>query len=107
MTITCKAAAIASLLLVAGIGEHAALAQSAKQDTRERAVEQYTCKDVMRENGPNRDISIAFLHGFLLGKSGRSTFNIDVLYDQARRFIDYCLDNPHNKAVDVLSKIRG
>jgi hypothetical protein len=50
------------------------------QDANGRTVEQYSCKDVMREHGNNRDVTIAFLHGYLLGKSGRSTFNIEDLH---------------------------
>jgi hypothetical protein len=33
----------------------------------------------MRESGADRDSAITFLHGFLLGKSGNSKFNLDVL----------------------------
>jgi hypothetical protein len=36
------------------------------QDANGRTVEQYSCKDVMREHGNNRDVTIAFLHGYLL-----------------------------------------
>lgn len=111
MRTTCNAAAIAGTLLVAGIGLSPALAQSPKaggpNPAADRTVEQYTCKDVMRESGPNRDIAIAFIHGFLLGKSGSSKFNVDVLYEQGSRFVDYCLDNPKEKAADVLTKIKG
>jgi len=41
---------------------------AAAQSTNIRTTDQYTCKDVMREHGDNRDVTIAFLHGFLLGK---------------------------------------
>ncbi len=44
------------------------------QAANTRTIDQYTCKDVMREHGDNRDVTIAFLHGFLLGKSGGSNF---------------------------------
>ena len=67
----------------------------------------FTCKDVMREHGDNRDVTIAFLHGFLLGKSGNGTFDIDALHKQTSDFIEYCLDNPSAKAVDAMSKIKG
>ena len=77
------------------------------QDAKDRTVEQYTCKDVMRESGANRDVAIAFLHGFLLGKSGSSKFNVDVLRKQSDDFIERCLENPAEKAVDVASKVRG
>src|SRR5271154_2293176 len=72
-----------------------------------RTIDQYTCKDVMREHGDNRDVTIAFLHGFLLGKSGGSAFDIDALHKQTSDFIEYCLDNPSAKAVDAMSKIKS
>jgi hypothetical protein len=72
-----------------------------------RTIDQYTCKDVMREHGDNRDVTIAFLHGFLLGKSGNSSFDIDALHKQTSDFIEYCLDNPSTKAVDAMSKIKS
>ena len=77
------------------------------QDANSRMVEQYSCKDVMREQGSNRDVTIAFLHGYLLGKSGRSTFNIDDLHKQTSAFIEYCLDNPGERAVDAMTKIKS
>ncbi len=106
-----RAAALAATLVIAAIGLGPASAQDAKQKAApanaERMVEQYTCKEVMRESGPSREVAIAFLHGFLLGKSGSSKFNVDALYAQGRRFVDYCLDNPREKAVDALAKFRG
>ena len=77
------------------------------QDANGRTVEQYRCKDVMREHGSNRDVTIAFLHGYLLGKSGRSAFNIDDLHRQTSAFIEYCLDNPGERAVEAMAKIKG
>jgi hypothetical protein len=80
---------------------------TAAQAANTRTIDQYTCKDVMREHGDNRDVTIAFLHGFLLGKSGSATFDIDTLHKQTSDFIEYCLDNPSAKAVDAMSKIKG
>ena len=70
-------------------------------------IEQYTCKDVMREHGANRDVTIAFLHGFLLGKSGGSTFDLDILHKQTNFFISALSDNPTERAVDAMSKVKG
>lgn len=75
------------------------------QDANGRTAEQYNCKHVMREHGG--DVTIAFLHGYLLGKSGRSTFNIEDLHKQTSAFIEYCLDNPGERAVDAMAKIKG
>jgi HdeA/HdeB family protein len=79
----------------------------AAQQSEPRTVEQYACKDIMREHGADRDVAIAFLHGFLLGKSGKSTFNLDVLHKETADFIERCLDNPNGKAVDVMSRTKG
>jgi hypothetical protein len=76
------------------------------QDTNERAIEQYACKDILRESGSNRDVAIAFLHGFLLGKSGATKFNLETLKKQTDAFLDHCLENPHDKAVDVMMKVK-
>ena len=56
----------------------------------------------MRESGGNRDVAIAFLHGYLLGKSGGSAFNVETLRKQTDAFIDRCLDNPAQRAVDAM-----
>src|SRR5690242_8709089 len=64
------------------------------QDTAKRTIEQYGCKDVMRESGTNRDVAIAFLHGYLLGKSGGSSFDLQTLRRQTDVFIENCLDHP-------------
>jgi hypothetical protein len=82
-------------------------AQAQAQTKSDRIVESFTCKDVMREPDAHREIAIAFLHGYLLGKSGNSKFNVEVVESQTNAFIEQCLDNPQSKAVDVMTKIRG
>jgi HdeA/HdeB family len=89
-------------LIMSGLGVSLAAAQS-----NTRTMDQYSCKDVMREHGENRDVTIAFLHGFLLGKSGSASFDIDVLHKQTSAFIEYCLDHPSEKAVDAMAKMKG
>lgn len=73
------------------------------QPQMDRTVEQYQCKEVMRESGANRDVAIAFLHGFMLGKSNTSNFNLDALERQTDAFIERCLNNPNEKAVDAMA----
>jgi hypothetical protein len=99
-------ASIRSILAVTSVIIGAVPAIVFAQDTTNRTVEQYTCKDVMRESGSNRDTSIAFLHGYLLGKSGGSEFNIEALTKQTDAFIDRCLDNPNEKAKDVMLEVK-
>lgn len=89
---------VLSLLLAA----ETALAQVDKN----RTIEQYECKDVIRDSGVNRDVAIAFLHGFLLGKSGGSSFDLAALHKQSDAFIERCLDNPKEKAVNAMSAVK-
>lgn len=98
-----KGALKAAVLFLFALGVSSASAQDAK----DRTIEQYSCKDVVRESGADRDVAIAFLHGFLLGKSGSSKFNLDVLRKQSNDFIERCLDNPAERALDSMSKIKN
>ena len=97
------AARITAAVLLIGFG----LGPASAQDTKDRTIEQYVCKDVMRDSGANRDVAIAFLHGFLLGKSGSSKFNLDMLHKQTADFIERCLANPDEKAMDSMSKVKN
>jgi hypothetical protein len=76
------------------------------QTSTDRAVELFTCKDVMREPNTSREVAIAFLHGFLLGKSGGAKFNVEALEKQTNAFIEQCLDDPKGNAVDVMARIK-
>jgi hypothetical protein len=92
--------------IVAGLLAAVSLGLASAQDAKNRDIDQYTCKDIMWESGPNRDVAIAFLHGFFLGKSGSKTFYLDVLHKQTHDFIERCLDNPLEKAEDAMSKLK-
>ena len=96
--IGCVALALAAVLCATG--------PSIAQTSTDRAVELFTCKDVMREPNTSREVAIAFLHGFLLGKSGGSKFNVETLEKQTNAFIEQCLDDPKGNAVDVMARIK-
>lgn len=98
-----RATLVGSIVSLLVLDANAARAQEA----RDRTVEQYLCKDVVRESGVDRDVAVAFLHGFLLGKAGTSKFNLDVLHKQSNDFIERCLDNPSELALDSMGKVRN
>ena len=85
-----------------------AVAQSSKQDDKSasnsRAINSYTCKDVMRASGEDRVISLALLHGYFLGKSGATTIDADAMRKATDEFIEYCLDHPTAKALEAMGK---
>jgi hypothetical protein len=101
MNNSCTMISVATVILSAAIGS--ALAQ----DNGDRSFDQYTCKDVMRESGENRDVAIAFVHGYLLGKANATKYNVEVLEKQSDAFVDYCLNNPNEKALDAMTKVKN
>jgi hypothetical protein len=76
------------------------------QEPRERSVEDYLCRDIMRDSGADRDVAIAFLHGVLLGRSGSSRFDRETIRTQTEAFIDRCLNNPTEKAIDAMAGVK-
>jgi hypothetical protein len=67
-----------------------------------RKISAFTCKDVMRMDGSDRDVAVAFLHGYLLGEKKSDDFDTHALSDATDRFIDTCLDHPKRMAIDVM-----
>ena len=63
------------------------------------------CKDVMRLSGGDRDISLAFAHGYVLGRKGTTAYDVDALSQLTDRFIDYCLDHPNDKALQSFERL--
>lgn len=96
--LTCGAATLSAGLMLIG--------SASGQNATERSVDMFTCKDVMREPNTSREVAIVFLHGYLLGKSGGSKFDVAVLEKQTNAFIEECLDNPQSKAADVMAKLK-
>ena len=64
-----------------------------------------SCKDVMRLSGADRDIALAFVHGYALGKKDTTRFDVDRLAEITDRFLDYCLDHPTENALQSFEKI--
>jgi hypothetical protein len=61
----------------------------------------------MRESGSGPDTAIAFIHGYLLGKSGGTTFGLEQLEKQTDAAVNECLDNPSEKALIAMLKVKG
>ena len=95
-----------TLILLSALSTSYLVAGAPLLYAQDRTVEQYSCKDVMRESGPDRDVAIAFLHGFLLGKSGAAKFNVDDLHRQSDQFVEACLEKPGDRAIDVMSTVK-
>ena len=77
------------------------------QQAAERRIDQFLCKDVMRESGGDRDVMLAFLHGYLLGRSSAERFNLEQLRRELDAFVERCLDNPGDKAFDAMTQAKA
>lgn len=72
----------------------------------QKGVDAFACKDVMRSGDTDRDATIAFLHGYLLAKGGGSTIDVEAMAKQTDAFVERCLDNPAEKAVDAMAAVK-
>jgi hypothetical protein len=77
----------------------------AAESPKVRDLNDLLCKDVMILSGEDRDISIAFAHGYMLGKNKTTRYEIDKLARITDAFIDYCLDHPAEKALASFEKV--
>lgn len=75
------------------------------QDAKIIDLKSYSCKDIMRLSGGDRDLAIGVLHAFLLGKKGTTQFNVQKLADSTDKFIEACLDNPNDNALELMEKL--
>ena len=74
-------------------------------ESRTEDLSNYLCKDVMRLSGEDRDIALAFVHGYRLGKKDTTQFVTQELSEITDKFFDYCLDHPSEPALTVFMKI--
>jgi hypothetical protein len=95
-----SAAAVAVTFLVL-----AGTAAAAEPAGAERDFGALACKDVMRLSGSDRDIALAFAHGYVLGKKDTTQYNVDALAQITDQFIDFCLDHPADNALKSFEKI--
>ena len=86
-----------------------ALAQSPKNDekTPGKSVDlnSFVCKDLMRTSGDDRDMGLALLQGYFLGKKGLTTYQAEKVREITDQLIEYCLDNPTSKLLEAMGKL--
>ena len=86
---------------VLSLGGSAAFAEepSTAQD-----IDKYLCKDIMRVSGQERELALALLHGYRLGKKNTTQFDSEALARATDDFVEYCLDHPAEKAMGAFEK---
>ena len=86
------------------LGAAATAPAHAQEEPAARDINDITCRDVIRMSGDDRDIAVAFLHGYILGDGDSTEFIVEELYLATDLFIEYCLDNTDDVAVEALRK---
>ena len=57
------------------------------------------CRDIMILSGEDREIAIAFAHGYMLGKKNTTRYVPEALGEATDKFVKNCLDNPQDNAL--------
>lgn len=82
-----------------------ALAPAAAQPKTEVTIDRYSCRELLRESGTDRDVAVSFIHGYILGKAGATKLNIETVRKHTNQFIERCLDNPQAGALETMIKV--
>ena len=94
---------VVTAAMLAAMSLTAATALAAEADQRDFSTN--LCKDVMRMSGAERDLALAFAHGYVLGKKGTTKFDIQALQEVTDKFLDYCLDHPQENALKTFERV--
>jgi acid stress chaperone HdeB len=80
------------------------LALPAHADTFD--VNKATCQDLTKAAGDEGDASgfFVWVHGYLAGKAGNSTLDIDAVTEAIQKATDYCEQHPNETVVAALSQ---
>jgi len=68
-------------------------------------LENYLCKDVMRMTGDDRVIATSVLHGYTLGRKNTTKYVPAELSKVTDAFLEHCLNNPNDKALQAFTKL--
>lgn len=77
----------------------------ANEDTTTTDLKSFTCKDAMKLSGSDRDIALALLHGYMLGKKNQTAYIVENLAEITDNFIEHCLDHPTDNALESFEKM--
>ena len=92
-------AAVTGALFVGGS------AIASEEPSTQKDLTGFTCKDIMRLSGSERENALALVHGYRLGKMNTTQYEIEALAAITDKFIDHCLDNPNDNAQATFEKI--
>ena len=60
-----------------------------------------TCKELMGGSDIEREVGIAFFHGYMAGKKNRQAIDLPAASALSDKVRDFCLSNPTNTLMDA------
>ena len=94
---------ITSMLIALSFAGTNVLAAAPSDSTKD--LSSFQCKDMMRLSGEDRQIALALVHGYALGKKGTTQYDVERLSQITDQFVDYCLDHPAENALKSFDKM--
>ena len=99
------ALAVCMVILGVSIAALPVWGQEAKLAPQKVDMSKITCKEFMAGNDNDREVNMAFMHGFFAGKKGNPVVDINAVTVQTEKVRDYCLSNPTSTVMDAFAKI--
>jgi len=65
-------------------------------------VEKIECGDVMILSGIDRDTTLAFMHGYIVGKDGATSADAAKMANSTDGFLAQCIENPNANAIETM-----
>jgi len=85
----------------------AALSAAADADDETVNIEQISCREMLKMEGEERDLTLIFMHGFVSGEKAAPELDETELSDATETILDTCIDNPGDSVLSVFHKVRG
>lgn len=63
-----------------------------------------SCKDMLLMEGDQRDSTIVFFHGMMIGKNGSTVLDAQTLSNTTDKVLEHCVNNPQDKLISVFEK---
>ena len=68
---------------------------------------QISCREMLKMEGEERDLTLIFIHGFVSGENAAPELDELELSDATETILDTCIDNPSESVLSVFHKVRG
>lgn len=63
-----------------------------------------SCKEMLLMEGDQRDSTIVFFHGMMIGKNGSTVLDAETLSNTTDKVLEHCVNNPQDKLISVFEK---